>query len=260
MTQLHTPLLVGVMIVSWLSEGVKAAAHAPAPRNVLWLPLGDSITWGCTGPTIKDCHSDSAGYRIPLALALSQHPLGSPANVGFNLSTMGTLTTGPPYVPKQWLAHEGHPGWQINMVDGILNKSLATSVQPPDLVTIHLGTNDCNGGVSPADMVSRMNSLLLHLAAKAPTAQVFLGDVIATGNAWNSCILEYNKLVPGIVTTWAGHGMSIYYVPVYASMQPGCGAIGNETDLCGGHQIHPTSAGYPKMASAYALTILQHFK
>jgi hypothetical protein len=32
-----------------------------AARSVLWLPLGDSITWGCNGPTIQDCHSDTGG-------------------------------------------------------------------------------------------------------------------------------------------------------------------------------------------------------
>ena len=109
-----------------------------APKDVLWLPLGDSITWGCNGPTIQDCHADSASYRVPLALALSQHPLGSPDRVGLNITTMGTLTTGPPYVPAAWLKHEGHPGWQINTIDGILNKSLATSATSPDLITIHL--------------------------------------------------------------------------------------------------------------------------
>ena len=111
------------------------------PKNVLWLPLGDSITWGCNGPTIQDCHADSGSYRVPLAFALTQHPLGSPDNVGYNISTMGTLTTGPPYVPAAWLKHEGHPGWQINTIDNILNRSLATSPVPPDLVTIHLGAS-----------------------------------------------------------------------------------------------------------------------
>lgn len=87
------------------------AAAAAAPQNVLWLPLGDSITHGCTGPTIQDCHDTSAGYRIPLALALSQAALGAASNEGFNVSTMGTASTGPAYVPAQWLRHCGFPGW-----------------------------------------------------------------------------------------------------------------------------------------------------
>lgn len=109
-----------------------------APRDVLWLPLGDSITWGCNGPTIQDCHADSGSYRVPLALALTQHPLGDPAKVGLNISTCGTLETGPPYVPRQWLRHEGHPGWQINTIDNIWNRSVATCAEAPDLITIHL--------------------------------------------------------------------------------------------------------------------------
>ena len=86
---------------------------------------------------------------------------------------MGTLKTGPNYVPEQWIRHEGHPGWRFDQVmfdgtfdrmldrfrwdlrsnarqiDGILNKSFATSAKQPDLITIHLGTNDC--GVSSVD-------------------------------------------------------------------------------------------------------------
>jgi hypothetical protein len=83
-----------------------------------------------------------SGYRIPLALALSEPPCGGcpmPGG-GWNISTMGTLTTGPSYTPVQWHKHEGHPGWTIDMVDKILNKSLETSPIPPDLITIHLGT------------------------------------------------------------------------------------------------------------------------
>ena len=197
---------------------------------------------------------------MPLAFALTQPALGPPDSVGFNVSTMGTLTNGgASYVPEQWTKHEGHPGWQINTIDNILDKSLATSPTPPDLVTIHLGTNDCNAGVPPSTMKVRMDSLLGHLFAKAPAAQVFLADVVSTGNAWNTCIVAYNQLVPGIVAAWRMKGMRVVFVPLNALAQPMCGAPGREHDLCGGHQVHPTSAGYPRMASAFALTILQNF-
>jgi hypothetical protein len=43
-------------------------------------------------------------------------------------------------------------------------------------------------------------------------------------------------------------------------MATGCGAKDDNVNLCGGHQIHPTSAGYPRMASAFALSILENFK
>lgn len=251
--------LDGKDFAEWAHVGRVDASEVAPPKNVLWLPLGDSITFGCTGPTIQDCHSDSGGYRVPLAYALSQAPLGSPAGVGFNVSTMGTQTTGPAYVPRQWLNHEGHPGWQINTVDGILNKSLATSPQRPDLITIHLGTNDCNAGVSTSAMTQRMDSLLGHILAQSPASHVFLADVIATGNSWNACIKSFNDVVPNITAEWVAKGMKIEFVPMYEPVGI-CGAGGSLTNLCGGHQIHPTSAGYPRMVSAFALSIMQNFK
>jgi len=115
-------------------------AAASASQNVLWLPLGDSITFGCTGPTIQDCHHDGGGYRVPLAFALSQPALGDPSNAGFNITTMGTDQTGPSYVPSSWLRHCGFPGWTIPMIDNFLPKALASNPSRPDLITIHLGT------------------------------------------------------------------------------------------------------------------------
>jgi len=244
-------------------SGISAAA---ATKNVLWLPLGDSITFGCMGPTIQDCHGygkngvGSAGYRVPLALALSEPACGGcgAAGGGYNVSTMGTLSQGPLLTPVQWHRHEGHPGWTINMVDNILNQSLATSPTPPDLITIHLGTNDCNAKTTPADMVDRMNSLLGHIMAKAPKAQVFLADVVSTGMFFQDCIVAFNLLVPGVVKAWAAKGMQVFFVPMNKATGI-CGAVGADHGLCGGHQIHPSAAGYPRMASAFALAITENF-
>ena len=66
----------------------------------------------------------------------------------------------------------GGLGLMDAQVDAILNKSLSTSPTPPDLITIHLGTNDCNAGVNNSEMTTRMNTLLGHIQAKAPKAQV----------------------------------------------------------------------------------------
>ena len=43
---------------------------AANPKNVLWLPLGDSITFGCTGPTIEDCHGYPHGHDTGLVRSL----------------------------------------------------------------------------------------------------------------------------------------------------------------------------------------------
>ena len=235
--------------------------RAQAPANVLWLPLGDSITFGCTGPTIQDCHQEGGSYRVPLAFALSQPPLGPPNGIGFNITTMGTLLTGPSYVPKQWLRHEGHPGWRIDMIDKQLDKALATSQRSPDLITIHLGTNDCDQHATTDLMITRMNSLLQHIFEKTRYSQVFVADVLtmADHEYATECVQAFNPHVPNITSTWASKGMRVTFVPLNNATGDMCGGIGANINLCGGHQIHPTSAGYPRMASAFALPILQNF-
>lgn len=143
-----------------------------------------------TGPTIQDCHDTAAGYRIPLALALTQPALGAPTAPGFNVTTMGTDSTGPSYVPLQWHRHCGFPGWTIPMITAFLPKAFASSPVPPDLITIHLGTNDCGQGHTPAQMVADMNTLLNHTFQTSPRSQVFLADTIAAGQPFNApCIV-----------------------------------------------------------------------
>ena len=240
-------------------------ARAAGPANVLWLPLGDSITFGCTGPTAQDCHQEAGSYRVPLAFALSQPPLdpktGPPSGIGFNITTMGTLFTGPSYVPQQWLRHEGHPGWRIDMIDTQLDKALATSQRRPDLVTIHLGTNDCDQHGTTEVMIRRMDSLLQHIFEKSRYSQVYVADVLnmADRDYATECVKAFNPHVPNITNTWASKGMRVTFVPLNNATGDMCGASGPEADLCGGHQIHPTSAGYPRMASAFALSIMRNF-
>ena len=263
-------LTIATLTIGVVSKPVKTPASAlntDPPAEILWLPLGDSITFGCTGPTLQDCHQNGGGYRIPLAFALSQPPLGYPTKSlpGFNVSTCGTLTTGPSYVPAQWTRHEGHPGIQINGLDAIVNESFASCPKAPDLVTIFLGTNDCNGRVDPnTTMVERMNSLLGHIQILAPKTHVFLADVISTGNFFNDCIQQYNMNVPRIVAEWQAKGMNVTFTSLYEPALAGTTGVCNPTSfqdgLCGAHEIHPTTAGYPRIASAFAVSILKNFR
>ena len=70
-------------------------------------------------------------YRTPTAKALERQ--------GYTVTTIGTMSSGPDEYP-QWVQHEGHPGWRIDMADAVLPQALASSQAPPDITTIHLGT------------------------------------------------------------------------------------------------------------------------
>ena len=162
-------------------------------------------------------HSNGGGYRVPLAYALSQPP-GSPWTatnpIGYTISTMGTLNTGPAnYVPTQWLNHEGHPGWQIPQITAILNKSLSTNPAKPDLITIHLGTNDCDAKTPTTEMEDRMNTLLAEILATTPTSQVFVADIIATGDGFNDCIVDFARSSVFVHRKFVCKGLESHVLP-----------------------------------------------
>lgn len=85
-------------------------AFVAASRGLTILPLGDSITKGCgsdAGPSnnwTAVCGPDSGGYRAPLWASLTA--------AGFNVTFVGTQSSGPAWLPATGQHHEGHPGWR----------------------------------------------------------------------------------------------------------------------------------------------------
>ena len=73
------------------------------------------------------------------------------------------------------------------------------------------------------------------------------------------CGTDFNKMVPAIVKEYAAAGRSITYVPMAEST--GLCTIGTPDEgLCAGGHVHPISAGYLRMASAWSYSILNHYK
>lgn len=254
-----------------------ASGLVPSLEPLLWLPLGDSITLGCGShekPRDTDyahCAPTAAGYRVPLAYALTQQ--------GYSVSTMGTQTNGPAaWVLPQWLQHEGHPGMSIVQVldDGHLNKSFAHASargSSPGLITVHLGTNDCavrikhsrHGPVerySAVQVAAHASALLAAIYERAPRARVFMASVIHYPRE-RSCVEGFNALLPGVVASHAALGMQAVYVPLAESEQL-CATNSTEgglraTGLCLGDQTHPTAAGYLRIAAVFSLAIAEAF-
>jgi lysophospholipase L1-like esterase len=99
-----------------------ASAASDTPLRVM--PLGDSITWGVGS-------SSGNGYRGPLwnELAADGHPL----------DFVGTVRNGPMSDPD----NEGHSGYRINEIAALADASLTR--YRPNVVTLHIGTNDLIG-------------------------------------------------------------------------------------------------------------------
>jgi hypothetical protein len=78
------------------------------------------------------CNDASGGYRASLWATLN----GSHSNG--TVVFVGTQSNGPAWVPQEQRAHEGHPGWTIDMIAGL--KSTWTRLQP-DIVLLKAGKN-----------------------------------------------------------------------------------------------------------------------
>ena len=125
-----------------------------AGATINLLPLGDSITLGCgsvaTAPSwYAFCTSECGGYRAPL--------YGNISAAGLDVSFVGSSSDGPSWVPPAQRHHEGHPGWRIDQISGIASKWLSYQ---PDVILIHLGTNDISQKSSLSGLVSHMEKLL----------------------------------------------------------------------------------------------------
>ena len=217
------------------------------------LPLGDSITDGWTVP---------GGYRARLYLLLSN------AGDSFNFVGSATNNSTPALSGSDQHYHEGHSGYRIDQIEGDLTGLVSSDPVPdnsngghwldggipvgrapifPDLILLHIGTNDASQGRTSAQMQASLQSLLTKLKTLRPNAQVIVASLIRrTDNAsLEATQMSYNSAIPGIV---AAQGAKFHFLDMHAVLGPG--------DLGDGQ--HPTQTGYDKMADAW-ITVVHSF-
>lgn len=211
-----------------------------------WLPLGDSITWGCGNGVLPHspdggCEADAASYRIPTAQALEQ------ANI--TITTLGSRSAAPASSPAAWRAHEGHPGWRIDQLAAI---APAWAALAPQVVTMLVGANDCLQGDGAPLAIARMSALLNTTTALLPAAKVLVGSMldVPSGGA-KACQAAFNGALPGLVRQADGGRGSVVYVPTAENTTGVCGDDKSTWSI--GDGVHPNAAGHARVASVFAL-------
>ncbi|MFF7445864.1 MULTISPECIES: ricin-type beta-trefoil lectin domain protein [unclassified Streptomyces] len=204
--------------------GVTAAAEIPAsaapttPLRVM--PLGDSITWGVGSST-------GNGYRGALwnRLAADGHPL----------DFVGTVRGGSMSDPD----NEGHSGYRIDQIAALTDASLTR--YRPNVVTLHIGTNDLNGNYQPSTAADRLRSLVNQVTAAAPDATVLVASlVVSTSGSEERYRAAYNQATRQIVSDAQAAGKHVGFVDMSSL---------TTADLV--DTLHPNDAGYQKMADAF---------
>ena len=196
-------------------------AHAESNGGVRVMPLGDSITEGTQVP---------GGYRIGLWQRM--------ASGGYRVDFVGSQFNGPSGLGDH--VHEGHPGWRIDQIDANITGWLRTYT--PHSILLHIGTNDVLQNFNLSGAPGRLSTLIDHITAAAPSAEVFVATIIPlSSSSQESAARTYNAAIPGIVQSKVNSGKHVHLVDMHSAL--------TTADLTDG--IHPTAGGYDKMAATW---------
>jgi lysophospholipase L1-like esterase len=210
--------LVALALVAGGVVAHPAGAAAESNGGTRVMPLGDSITEGTQVP---------GGYRIGLWQRL--------AAGGYRTDFVGTQYNGPASLGDH--DHEGHPGWRIDQVDANITTWVRNT--SPRSVLLHLGTNDILQNYNVSGAPGRLSALIDHITAAAPSADVFVAQIIPIANSGQDAAARtFNAALPGIV---AGKGSRVHLVDMHSAL--------STSDLIDG--VHPTANGYDKMAAVW---------
>jgi lysophospholipase L1-like esterase len=141
--------------------------------------------------------------------------------------------------------NEGHGGY---LVTNIASQSLLPgwlSATNPDIVLMHLGTNDVWNGRSTATILSAYTTLVKQMRAKNSAMKIIVAKIIPmdSSRSCGSCangVIALNNAIPG----WAS-GLSTSASPITVVDQwSGFSATSDTSD-----GVHPTDGGHQKMAN-----------
>ncbi|MFI6345991.1 SGNH/GDSL hydrolase family protein [Streptomyces sp. NPDC050560] len=215
-------LTAGALAAATVALGrTRAAADIPGESNggVRIMPLGDSLTDGFT--------PYPGGYRVVLWQLLAAD--------GTAVDFVGSLANGPAELGDH--DHEGHSGWRIDQLDTGIDAWLTATA--PHTVLLLIGTNDLNQNHDVPHAPARLSALIDRIRARRPDAEIFVATVPPQENATQQArVVAYNAAIPGVV---AGKDNRVHLVPMYDAL--------TTADLADG--IHPTRAGYGKMAAVW---------
>ena len=225
MRGLRTRALLFALATLAGTAGLVGAAANPAGAEsnggVRVLPLGDSITEGTQVP---------GGYRIGLWQRM--------ASARYTVDLVGSQFNGPAALGDH--DHEGHPGWRIDQIDASVTGWLRATT--PRTVLLHIGTNDILQNYNVATAPQRLSTLIDHITATAPAADVFVATIIPlSSTAQENAARTFNAAIPGIVQNQANAGRHVHLVDMHSAL--------TTADLIDG--IHPTATGYDKMAARW---------
>jgi len=225
-------LLLAVVLVAVAGvpafTGARPALSAAVPVRIM--PLGDSITAGpgCWRAILWHRLQTSGQTGVDFVGGVSD---GGGCNPGYTYDT----------------DHEGHGGYSATGIAANDQLPPWLAAARPDVVMMHLGTNDMWGGYLPlADKLAAYTKLVGQMRANNPDMKIIVAQIIPmSAAACATCpadVVALNNAIPG----WAA-GLTTARSPItVADLWTGYDAVADNTD-----GVHPNNAGFQKMADRW---------
>ncbi|MEO5714727.1 MAG: Ig-like domain-containing protein [Luteolibacter sp.] len=219
------------------------AALAQTPVTKI-LPLGDSITRG--NNDVNYPNGDiPGGYRKEFGVRLNT------AGIGFDFVGTQTDNVASGMDPD----HSGFNGFRTDQIIVNLPGSLALA---PDVVMMHLGTNDILQSIPPATAAGNLDILIGQIVSTAPNRKLYVSTIIPFAQGWaartaaqlNAEASDYNTRVRNLVRQHADRGEKVFLVDMNASIVL-TNPDPSKNFFLTGDGIHPGQAGYNQMAAIW---------
>lgn len=218
-------------------------------RPVKIMPLGDSITRG----SHSTLDSIPGGYRKKLASLL--------AATALSYDLVGAKSDNPS--PGLDPDHQGTDGIRTDQVLSNLPTILSFS---PDIILLHLGSNDILQNVAVSNAVANLSALIDQITAlNSPLRKLYVATLIPIAEATatrsaaqlNAAVDTYNVSVRSLVQQYASLGRRVVIVEMNANVILSNGNP-NEDFFQAGDGIHPAASGYDQMAKIWFDTLSLH--
>ena len=211
------------------------------------MPLGDSITQG------QSSGEPDTDRQISYRKALWDKLISGDYDVDF----VGSLNSGSDILGFEAADHEGHNGFTADQIRDEVFDWLQLNF--PDVVLLHVGTNDISGPQPVPDIVSEVEDILDEIFIYSPEMTVILARII-NRVTFSQKTNDFNNLLPGMVN---GHPyknrIKIVDMEVGAGMDYRIWPTGDMND-----DIHPyqdpvssETPGYDKMADVWFSALQQ---
>ena len=204
-----------------------AQSLAPAASaKLIVYPVGDSITWGTTA---------AGGYRSPLYQKLT--------TAGYDVDMVGSVKdfADSVLIDAGEEHHDGHSGWRILQIDQQIERWLQL-FEAPDVILIHIGTNDFGSGASNTNAIGQLDNLMTKIARATPTSHMIVTNLLErVGNANTNIQAQFNPFIEGKIAGQVALGRKVSFLDMRSAVP-----LSDMPD-----RLHPNLAGLTKMADAY---------